>query len=340
MRILFLSRLFYPHIGGVEKHVFEISQELIKKGHQVTVVTEAYDNLPIEETHKKIKIYRMLLDEKKDKKLQVWWWFFKHLPLILNADVIHCHDVFFWYLPFRFLFPLKKVFTTFHGYETVFPPEQKAIKVRKLSERLSRGNICIGKFIQTWYGTSADVISYGGMHKIISQRAKSKGQRAKPLRAVFIGRLEKDTGILFYESLIEWLQKEGVKIELDVYGAGSLQDDLKIGTYKGITHYVDETLKNYDLLFSSSYLSILDGLNHQMLVVSTYDNKLKKDYLLDTPFRDFILVGTDAKKIAKDVQKLLADKKMLTNLLGNGKEWVDRQTWEHLTDQYLTLWKK
>ena len=29
MNILFMSRLFYPHIGGVEKHVLEVSKLLI-----------------------------------------------------------------------------------------------------------------------------------------------------------------------------------------------------------------------------------------------------------------------------------------------------------------------
>ena len=339
MRILFFTRLFYPHIGGVEKHVLQISQELIKKGHSVTVVTEGYDNLPLIETHKKIKIYRIPVTQDFGKKFEIWLWFFHHIRLLFTADIIHAHDVFFWYLPFRLLFPWKKIFTTFHGYETVFPPEEKAIRIRKLSEILSTGNICIGKFIETWYGTKADVISYGGIHKGNFQFSILNSQK-KTFRAVFIGRLEKDTGITFYESLVEELKKQGVKIELDVYGVGSLQDSLKIGTYKGITHYVDETLKKYDILFSSSYLSILDGLNHQMLVVSTYDNKLKKDYLTDTPFKEFILVGTDARLLAERIKKLIAGKKLLVQKLTTGKSWVDEQTWEHLAQEYLQLWKK
>jgi hypothetical protein len=156
---------------------------------------------------------------------------------------------------------------------------------------------------------------------------------------VFIGRLEKDTGILFYESLVEQLRASGLSIQFDVYGAGTLQDSLKAGTYKGVTHYVDETLKNFDILFSSSYLSILDGLNHKMLVVASYDNKLKKEYLLDTPFKDFILVGRDAKVVAKEMKTLVGDRKVLASKLENGKKWVDQQTWEHLTNQYVTLWE-
>lgn len=337
MRILFFSRLFYPHLGGVEKHVLQISQELIKKGHRVTVVTERYDDLPVEETYKGISIYRIPLDQDKDKKLQIWMWFFRHLSLLLKADIIHCHDVFFWYLPFRILLPWKKVFMTFHGYETVFPPEKSAIRMRRIAEKLSLGNICIGKFIETWYGTKADVISYGAISQIKNSEFKIHNSK---LRCVFIGRLEKDTGILFYESLIGALKKQKIPVTLDVYGEGSLKDSLKVGTYKGVTKDVDKTLEAYDVCFTSSYLSILDALNHELLVISTYDNPLKKDYLMDTPFRKYILIGTDPKELAGKMKSRIEGREKLTSLLTSGKEWVRTQTWEYLTDQYLKLWQK
>jgi len=71
--------------------------------------------------------------------------------LIQEADIVHCHDVFFWYLPFRFLYPKKKVFTTFHGWEGIFPPKWQAKVIRNISEKLSFGNICVGDFIRKWY---------------------------------------------------------------------------------------------------------------------------------------------------------------------------------------------
>ena len=42
MNILFLTRLYFPHIGGVERHVEEIGKRLIVKGKGVTVVTTKY----------------------------------------------------------------------------------------------------------------------------------------------------------------------------------------------------------------------------------------------------------------------------------------------------------
>ena len=42
MTVVFFSRLFYPHIGGVEKHALEIGKILLKNNHKVVVFTEQY----------------------------------------------------------------------------------------------------------------------------------------------------------------------------------------------------------------------------------------------------------------------------------------------------------
>src|SRR5579859_5414795 len=152
MRILFLSRLFWPHIGGVEKHVMEISKILAKRGHTVTIITERYDKkLAEKEKMNGIIICRITTGkENKNKKFKIWKEMKRLQKIIQEADVVHCHDVFFWYLPFRFIYPQKPVYTTFHGYES-YPIKKNAIRVRKLSEKLSWGNICIGDFIPKWY---------------------------------------------------------------------------------------------------------------------------------------------------------------------------------------------
>ncbi len=39
MKIIQVSPYFYPHLGGVESHVLELSKKLIKRGHEVVVFT-------------------------------------------------------------------------------------------------------------------------------------------------------------------------------------------------------------------------------------------------------------------------------------------------------------
>uniref|UniRef100_A0A672GYB4 phosphatidylinositol N-acetylglucosaminyltransferase n=1 Tax=Salarias fasciatus TaxID=181472 RepID=A0A672GYB4_SALFA len=40
--ICMVSDFFYPNMGGVESHIYQLSQCLIEKGHKVVIVTHAY----------------------------------------------------------------------------------------------------------------------------------------------------------------------------------------------------------------------------------------------------------------------------------------------------------
>ncbi len=164
--------------------------------------------------------------------------------------------------------------------------------------------------------------------------------KTRKLKIAFIGRLEKDTSILQYCGVISLLKNQGIKCEFNIYGEGSLKNQIMIGNLQGITTDVDSIIDSHDILFVSSYLSILDSLNHQKIVVSIYDNPLKKDYLYMSPFKDWIVIGETAQDISKKLVTLLKDKKKLQDLIQKGKEWVDTQSWSHLVNQYEQLWEK
>jgi len=203
MRIIFLTRRLYPDIGGVEKHVLEISKRLADKGFIITIITESQVGDEKELVYKNIEVIRIQPgNDTRFKKFRIWWILWRYRTLFQKADVIHAHDVFFWYLPFRFLFFKKPVYTTFHGYESV-PIRKGAIRMRKLSERLSWGNICIGDYIQKWYGTKPSLVSYGGVAvSNLRTRAVQRGS------GIFIGRLDQQTGILMYVKAVEMVKKK------------------------------------------------------------------------------------------------------------------------------------
>ncbi len=224
MTILFFARLFYPHIGGVETHVLEVGDRLVKQGHKIILVTEKFSDDSLRDWQSNYnsanhagekdniaariaswEIHRIPVGtSERNKKWKIWWWLWQHRSLMQQADVIHCHDVFFWFFPFRYLYRHKPVFTTFHGYETKFPPEKRAITIRRWSEELSWGNICVGDFIKKWYGTHPDFVTYGGVDLQAANEQQSKMQkvgkavdtkkiRKKKIIIVFVGRLAADS---------------------------------------------------------------------------------------------------------------------------------------------------
>lgn len=339
MNILFFSRLFYPHIGGVEKHVLEISKILIEKGHKIVVVTELYDKrLDSKETVEGIKIYRIPnLKEGWFKKIKIWKWLLTHKDLIMSADVIHCHDVFFWYFPFIFLFPKKSIYTTFHGYEG-YPISKKNILIRRISERLSKGSIGIGSFMNKWYGTKPDYVTYGGVNianmKYEISKIKNKDS------ALFIGRLDEQTGIQTYVNAIRLIRKKIPGFELLVVGDGKFKKNIKkdiqvLGFQESPEKYFDR----YRFAFVSRYLSIFEAMASKRLVFSVYDNPLKRDYLQMAPFSKLINIITTKEELSSLVLFYLNNPNKEKKMVRDAFEWVKNQTWEKVVRIYINLWR-
>lgn len=266
MTVVFLARLFAPHIGGVEKHVHQISKILISKGCKVIIITELYSkDLAAKEIIDGITIYRINVGNNDwFKKIRIWREIWKLKKIILSADVIHCHDVFFWYLPFRFI-TNKPVYTTFHGYES-YPIKSSAKFLRKISEKLSRGNICIGDFIKKWYGTEPTLVSYGATEVAYSKSGTTRNiiKESKNLSALFIGRLDEQTGILTYVKAFEILKNKYPEFDFTIAGDGKyreiLEDKVKI---LGFKENPEKYFIQYRYAFVSRYLSIFRSVCFQ-----------------------------------------------------------------------------
>lgn len=93
MKIVMLSPYFYPHTGGTEKYVRDLSAALIKEGHEVTVITNNLPkekNAPAAETLPEgIKVIRL---EATDMFSYLPVSFGKfNLKMLDGFDIVHCH---------------------------------------------------------------------------------------------------------------------------------------------------------------------------------------------------------------------------------------------------------
>lgn len=61
-RICMVSDFFYPNMGGVESHIYQLSQCLIEKGYKVVIATHAYgDRRGIRYLTNGLKVYYLPL---------------------------------------------------------------------------------------------------------------------------------------------------------------------------------------------------------------------------------------------------------------------------------------
>lgn len=241
MKILFISHHKHPRIGGVERHLQAISQKLYALGYKTKIISEE----DIKQPH--IKIVGLLY---------IWFWFLKNYKLILNSDIIHIHDVFVWYLPFRFIFFWKKVYITFHGWEGKYPIPFWNILNKRVANKLTNGSIAVGKYIEKYYGITATHIIYGG----VSKTQKLKKSKI-PNTIVWLGRTDKDTGYLEFR---KWLNSNTAKRFKVKY----------ITNVKNPEKY----LKTAEYCAPSGYLSYLEAKNFGCKILTFPTNPLKVDY--------------------------------------------------------------
>lgn len=287
MKILFLTHYFYPHIGGVERHIYEVSKALSAKGHKVKVVSEADIKYP------HIKIFGLI---------SIWVWLFRNRKLIEKSDVVHCHDVFIWYLPFRFLYPKKKVITTVHGFEWDNPLSKISLWQKRFAIGLSDKSVGVGDFLEKYLGKKFSLIIYGAAKANTIKKGKDNRNIA------YVGRLEKNTGLLKF---LKWLKKNP-SYKVDFCGDGDLRSECeKFGTVHGFT---DPTpfYKKAKTIVPGGYLAALEALNSGCDIKLFWNNKLKEDYWKMSPF-----------------WKLKGDKL---------KKWARAQTWDKLANEYLDLY--
>ena len=332
MNILLLTRLYYPHIGGVERHVEEVSKRLVEKGYKVTIVTELLDRTKREETLDGIKIIRFTYHKIKFLGLIfIWLQLLRRFQLIKTSDIVHIHDVFIWYLPFKFLFPKKVVYTTFHGWEGKYPIPPKFKFLRKIAEKLTLGNICVGDYLKKWYETKSTYTTYGGVELY------NYHTTVRVNSAVFIGRLTRDTGLPIYLSTLKLLKK--CKFEIDFLGDGKLRDKAQeFGKVHGFVEDIIPYLIKAKFVFTSGYLSILEAMAAKKLVFAVYDNPVKQDYLEMSPFAKWIVAENSPKILAEKVGYYLKHPEEEKKLVEEGYNWASRQTWDKVVSLYLKLW--
>lgn len=349
MRVVMLAARYWPHVGGVERHVEGVAGALRRAGHDVAVVTEAHDATLAERDERDgVEIWRA----PRGGVLRKWRWLAAHRGLLDAAGVVHCHDyptLTRWILPWR-LRARVPVCITFHGHEGRFPIAPTIRLERRLAARLANGTICVGDYIPKWYGTKADVVLYGAVD---GPRPFEATDAAGRPCAVFVGRLARDTGIVTYIRGLHALERRhGIRLTLDVHGTGPLADaaarlahelgvDLRMHGVTARPHAVFAANAG-GLAFVSGYLAILEAMAHENLPVTCYDTPLKRDYLELMPAAGrFLAIGGTADELAARVAELLAmpaDVKQAR--LASARWHACAHTWERVAGAYERLWAR
>lgn len=350
MKILHITPFYEPHLGGVETHVGALNKELVRRGHEVLVLTVHHDaSLPLQENKNGVEIIRIDTEtkyyNKLSYKLTLWRQVARQSQLLLTANVIHAHDVYWWLIPLLPLF-WSKIYLTFHGWEGKYPVSWQSKLARWMWSKLALKTIHVGDYIKEFYWDKPNAVIYGGVktsNKQIQKKLKSKklieiNAPDRTIQIVFVGRLEKENDLEKYLSLAKKL-KSIFNIEITWVGDGSYKYKCqKVGRVTGMVKNVTPYLAQADLVWAASYLSILEAQALGKIICAFYSHPLKQRYLETYPGSKLMLVGSNVEEMSQQILKLLSSPKILDQYSKNTQKWAGQQTWSKVANVYEKLW--
>jgi glycosyltransferase involved in cell wall biosynthesis len=346
MNVLMLTPAYPPSIGGVERHVSSVARELARDGHSVRVITWSATAVG-PSTEDRIRVLRLPAPHRPRgwRLAHRWRQLAENRQWILQADIVHCHDDYLDYLPFRYRYPTKPAFVTFHGWEGQYPPSREAIWIRRLSCRLAHGSIAVGHYLAKWYGTASSHVTYGG----VTPPASIISPPEVPADITFLGRLARDTGVVTLMEALAELKTEVSPLSVVVCGDGPLRAHLAelsqaAGLHVRFTGFVPDVepyIAATRFVVASGYLSILETMVQRKPVFALYDNDLRRDYLLMMPHAsEMMVVAASAGELAAQIRRFRSSPELASPLVERAYAWASDQTWQSVADTYLDLYRE
>ncbi|MCK4819979.1 glycosyltransferase family 4 protein, partial [bacterium] len=342
-RVLMMAQRYKPDIGGVEKHIEQISETLADRNYEVTVLTARSDlSLPERERIGATDIIRFPKSIERNP-LMLLKWFISKKEILSEFQIVHCHDfipILLWATPFRMVLPFRPIFATFHGYERDPVPTHFKY-IRKGAEQLIRGSLCIGSFIEKVYGTNCNATPIGAVSQT---KSKASGRH----HVVYVGRLEQDTPILGYiEALATLTEEYALELDFTVCGDGSLKEKLEeycqdkgiTARFLGSVHDPTQYYLNADIALAGGFLSILEAMSYGLPVIAYSGTSLKHQYYKSVlTAGGTISIQSTAAGVAREIGRLMKSRALYQHLSERAVEFAEKNDWNRMANLYVKLW--
>jgi glycosyltransferase involved in cell wall biosynthesis len=244
MKIMTIVGNYYPHLGGITTVIKEVSETLVKKGHECTVLTINHDNIYSNE--KRINgVYVKRINSPTSNYLfgfspAMYRYLKKNKALIDGTDIIHVHG-------YHTLMSLEAIYLCQNKNKPIiFTPHYHAIGHTKLKNLLHKlykpiGRqvfkyvdkvVCVSEYeaslIQKDFVVSSEKIQIipNGVKQINSSIKKKR--EGNVISLLYVGYVRRYKGVQYILSAMEKLEKKhDKKVILNIIGTGDYENEIK-----------------------------------------------------------------------------------------------------------------
>jgi glycosyltransferase involved in cell wall biosynthesis len=371
MKILQVTPVFYPHIGGLEKCVYNISRELVNRGNEVILYTPNFPKSESVEFKDGFLIHRIPVFFKIFEAPAAL--FFFHM-LKEDCDLIHIHiPPIFGAFSSLILSRIKHVpiVLTFHNdtfgknalqhlVEQVYKVILNKIVLRNVNmvtvpsqgyySELNRSGLEKNKIIVIRNG-----ITFKNKVEFDVEKMERKFNFSRKKIVLFVGALEKRKGIEFLIRSLPIVREKISEMKLVIVGNGSEKTHLQdLACNLGIKDYVnfkgqinDDQL--YDMyeqcdvfvlpsLYESFGIVLLEAMSHRKPVVASRITGVTE--LVKTDYNGLLVEPKNIQQLAKAIIKVLSQENYSVQLGKNGKYFSKKFEWEEIIIEYENVFKE
>ena len=288
MRIVHITNHFLPSPGGVEWSVLRTAEAQAHRGDEVIVLSETprgqYDDaaLPFKTIRFHVPVVRPLT------RLFYWRYMWSQRNLLRSADVLHFHDytaLIHWFLPLRAFILSPRYAITFHGFEH-WPVRLRHRIMRSIAARICHVRFAVGEYVRKIYSHPIDAVYLGA-----PVRTYGRLVPAETMTFAFAGRLESDTGIDAFASVLAQLANERrQEVHLEIAGEGSLRTSLITLSSEYFHVHAHGRLENplallqrSRFVIASGFLAMFEAFQTGLPVLSPALTEIKQLYLASLP---------------------------------------------------------
>jgi glycosyltransferase involved in cell wall biosynthesis len=379
MKILMLTPYFYPHTGGTEKYVKDLAIQLVKNGHDVTVVSA---NVPRSKKAKKEEV----IEGVKIKRLPAFD-FLYYLPvtwafnrkMLDGFDVVHIHCP-----PHSFVrsvagktktpvvatfhcdvtitgqffgIPIPKLIT--HGFESIMDAYARLF-LPKVEEIIST-SVSYGSTSPVIHNMKYNAIPIGVYHDKLDASLKKQGidpLKDKKKQILFLGRLAANKGVNFLVAAMPKILAKHPDAKLVICGEGeekpSIVSQIKsLGLENSITFYGTVDLDNLTKLYATSSVFVLPSINRleafgivQLEAMAMYTPVVAADIpgvnsVMDIGKSGLLVPKQNPDAIAEAVNKIIGNPELIKSMGAKGRELVEtKYDWPIISKEIEAVYRK
>jgi len=384
MKILILTHYFQPHIGGIEIVAYNQAKEIVKRGHQVTIITSKIGEEAEQEIIDGIKVIRV----------KAWNFFENHFGVpypifypklllrlkeeIKDNDVINTHGI-VWMQSF-FSAIISRIFQkpiVLNQHNTYINYKNPILRlIEKIADKtIGRYTLnSANQIIAVSEETKKYVLSIAKKLNNISILYNGVNfKRFKPIRnkkivrkkfkinpegfiCLTIRRITFKNGIDTFLQVAKFFNKKREDILFVLGGKGPDTDIVKkyikenhLSNVKLIGFVSDEELPYYYALSDIFILPSKTGEGFPMVVIEAFASGLPvigtntggQIEIIKEDQTGFIVEPNEPKQIAKKIEYLYENKKLLKEMSKNCRKLIEKEfSWEKNVDNLLFVYQE